>query len=466
MGVTIGVRLISNMALFVLLARLWGGDRFGSFMYPYVLATIFSVLIDYGLSLRVVRDIAADASRAPVLVSRAFWTKVCIALVLLLPVGASSLMSAQALVEQGLLFVLLAGATVQSLAQVSLCALRGVGEFQAEARITLFGSALHAGLAGAVALMGAGPVGVATVMLAARVGLLAYAAKFVSLRFPQLRLRKVSLSDIRSELSHGFPFAAHALLGALYFQIDNVLIRHLLGITEVGWYQAGMRVIMGSLLFSEVLGNVYLVSLSSETSPLSGDSRFATVYHRMTRHFAFTGLVGAALLVSFAGWITRVLYGPEFSIVAELLPGLGCVMLVRYLILPYAITLTACGAQSTRAVGAGIAVLVSVLANLWLIPEHGLFGAVIASGVTHVILGAFFVWSVARRDERLVPDVRAVILTGLSILLILANLSTVDPSTKLLGSAALVVMGCLVGITSSDVSSLMMRFGSRGASAS
>lgn len=443
MAVTIGVRLASNVLLFALLARLWGGDRFGLFMYPYVLASIGSVAVDYGLSLRVVREIAADRSCAPALLPVALWIKLVLAAVVL-TAAAVVLHDGGSFGEEAVLVLTLLGAaSIQSFAQVMLCGLRGLGRFDFEARVGVFGALLHVGVAGAMAMAGATPMAVALGMIATRCAMFVFASLTLAAVLPQVQFSKVRAADVAQELSIGLPFAAHALLGTLYFQIDTVFIRHLLGFESVGWYQAGMRVVLGGLLVSEVLGNVYLVTLAKAVGDLG---EFRAVARRMSRHFTLTGILGGVCLVVFAGPISRVLYGPEYGAVIDILPVLGCMMLVRYLILPYAICLTACGAQRSRATGAGIAVVVSIVTNSLLIPSYGLFGAVVAAGITHIVLGTFFAWSLARQPNAFVPDLRTVVL-GLLSLVLVATVASAPTSPFVLPVALLAVLGALtIGI--------------------
>ena len=48
--ISTGVRLLTNLVLFVVLAHVWGPVVFGVFMYPYAIASILVRIVDYGFT--------------------------------------------------------------------------------------------------------------------------------------------------------------------------------------------------------------------------------------------------------------------------------------------------------------------------------------------------------------------------------------------------------------------------------
>ena len=51
------VRLTTGLILFIVLAHVWGPERFGTFMYPFTIAGILVKVVDYGFLLQVTRDV-------------------------------------------------------------------------------------------------------------------------------------------------------------------------------------------------------------------------------------------------------------------------------------------------------------------------------------------------------------------------------------------------------------------------
>ena len=71
------LRFINAVLLFLIMARFWGPETFGIFMYPYVLAGIIVILIDYGFNLQLVRDVGRNRQDAHRLTCQALIVKPC-----------------------------------------------------------------------------------------------------------------------------------------------------------------------------------------------------------------------------------------------------------------------------------------------------------------------------------------------------------------------------------------------------
>ncbi len=61
--ITTIVRLATGLVLFIVLAHVWGPERFGTFMYPFAIAGILVKVVDYGFLLQVARDLAAPVAK-------------------------------------------------------------------------------------------------------------------------------------------------------------------------------------------------------------------------------------------------------------------------------------------------------------------------------------------------------------------------------------------------------------------
>ena len=166
--ITTVVRLATGVVLFVVLAHVWGPERFGLFMYPFTIAGILVKLVDYGFLLQVARDVGRRPSDAHGTMSRAFGAK----LILVMPAAAVAF--GVALLMPGvkglgaLLPILLADAIATSFTQFLNIPLRALGRFDQEARISALANATVFAAVAAVALTGHGPLMAAGVMAGCR----------------------------------------------------------------------------------------------------------------------------------------------------------------------------------------------------------------------------------------------------------------------------------------------------------
>ena len=129
--ITTVVRLATGVVLFVVLAHVWGPERFGVFMYPFTIAGILVKLVDYGFLLQVARDVGRRTSEAHATMNRALGAK------LSLVVPAVAVAYVVALVMPGakgfgpLLAFMMVDALCTSFVQFFCIPLRALGRFEA-----------------------------------------------------------------------------------------------------------------------------------------------------------------------------------------------------------------------------------------------------------------------------------------------------------------------------------------------
>ena len=68
-------RLLTSVVLFVVMARVWGAQLFGVFVYPFTIATIAVMVADYGFGLQVVKSVGARPGEVKDVMRRALAAK-------------------------------------------------------------------------------------------------------------------------------------------------------------------------------------------------------------------------------------------------------------------------------------------------------------------------------------------------------------------------------------------------------
>jgi O-antigen/teichoic acid export membrane protein len=249
----------------------------------------------------------------------------------------------------------------------------------------------------------------------------------------------------------------HVALGTLYFQVDSLLIQHFMGAKGVGMYQAGTRIMVGGLIFADVLANVYLPPLAMAAGNTKDLVRIAK---RMTRHLLTLGAIGTTLLILFAQYGVRLTYGDSYSSVGRILTMLSVVFFLRYFGGAYGALLTVADRQDVRAVGVILALLVNLSLNYVMIPKWGLEGAVIASIITHVILNVIycgFAWQQVR-SLLLEPRSIALLVSVVAANALLFVVCQVSAPTKVAATAVVILAMCALGGTRSEWKKLFAAF--------
>ena len=446
--ISTSVRLLSSLALFVVLAHLWGPTTFGLFMYPYAIAAILVRIADYGFTLQVARDVGREPARTHDIVGRAIGAK----LILLVPTLITSAIVAARLPDghsYALLLTLLHGdALVSSFALFLNIPLRALGRFDREASVSVTANLLFFGATVAAAAAGAGPVRVAAIFLLARFALLGLAWRGyteVAMGPPRVILDRRSLTET---LSRGFPYAVHTVVGTVSLQVDTLMIQHFMSASAVGVYQAGMRLLFGALLLGDALHNVFFSSLARAAGNARELGRLAT---RMTRHLVVLGIISFAGLLGGNQAIVRLLYAEQFAPLAGLLPLFGLLVLVRYSGLAFGAVLTLADRQRVRMLAASGVLALHLVLGAALIPRFGIRGALVAAAVSDVTLHLVCAAAAWKQYRDLMIDRRSVMLLLFSSAVLPVVLQPgADDLPRLLVATVLVTAALGVGVTGDE----------------
>jgi len=438
------LRLLTGVVLLLLLARFWGAETFGKFMYPFTLAGLTVILVDYGFNLQVVRDIGKDPGHVHYITCKALTIKLYLTIGMLL-VGGIIFWIFPLLGEYRMTFCLLWIANVfNSFGVLFNLAFRGLELFNKEVVITFYSNVITFILIGILVWVGYGPVGIAVGFVLAKAFFMAISWYQYSFVVAEDKFKCSKWSVVISSLSQGFPFAIHVALGTLYFQVDTIIIEHFLGAKSVGIYQSALRVMIAGLIMTDVISNVYLPRMAKS---LYETESLTTLGTCMTRYCLCIGVIGLVVMSSGGDWIVDILYGGgEYKRVATLFPLFGVVLLLRYLGASYGIILTASNRQTVRMVAVSLSFVVSIGLNFWLVPKMGLVGALFASIVTHIFLTIVYILFAWKQTGSWLIDIRSIILLGIALTALYSS-NFLSPVFVLIVS---VVSVALVGVTKTD----------------
>lgn len=417
------LRLTNSVLLVIIMARFWGPEEFGIFMYPYTLAALVVILVDYGFNLQLVKDIGKNIDDAHELTCQALVVKTFLVMMLVL-VGLPFFICDRSLEGYRLLLGLLILSNVLNSYGVLLnLSFRGRELYEIEANATFWMSIVTFLLVGGLVLSGRGPTTIAVGFVLAKSFYLVLSWHSYKRLNGRQRLVYPGIKVTLKLLSAGFPFAAHLALGTIYFSVDTIIIQHLLGAQSVGIYQAGFRIMFGGLILTDVFSNVYLSRMAQD---YRRRERLIDLATKMTRYCLTIGVVGLICTLGFNDVLVRIVYGKDgFTQVAPLLPFFGVVLLLRYIAASYGVLLTVSEKQVVRTVGVALSVLVSIVLNLLLVPRYSLHGAVYASILTHVLLTAIYILFAVLQTKTTLTDKRTWILAGIAASLLVLQLSGV-----------------------------------------
>jgi O-antigen/teichoic acid export membrane protein len=186
------------------------------------------------------------------------------------------------------------------------------------------------------------------------------------------------------------PYGVHLILGASIIYIDTLILSFISNMENVGLYQAGMRIIMASMLIAVIISDAFI----PEISKIFKDKTI--VSKKLSGLFEFILLFSGLTLITlyfFKETIILLLFSEEYLVLKSSILLILAIILLRYIGIVPGIILTSYGKQIIRARAVVVSIITSIIFNIILIPYFGIFGAFLASLIAHIILNIIYVYT-------------------------------------------------------------------------
>lgn len=194
-------------------------------------------------------------------------------------------------------------------------------------------------------------------------------------------------------LKPALPFALMGILMVVYFRSGTIMIRALTGKEEwVGYYNAGYRLIEGFVLFpSIIVVPLYAAFSRHRDNPALVKPK---VIHAARVILFVSGMVATPIFI-FREQFTRLLFGGEYLLAADTVGTMVFAMVPIGMTWIFGSLVGAIGRQVRLNVLIAIISASNILANYMLIPRFGLQGAVFTTVITEAAI-AFSCWWILR----------------------------------------------------------------------
>ena len=375
--------------LWVVLARVWGADRFGWFNYLYILITMGGLFANFGLDVLLTRSVAGGLHGIWLPLLRLKWVALLGGLVIFSVLAWS--------LPQGLrapYFTLLVGVLIFSGTVFLNGLLRGLDRLDLEAKIGLFQKIVFvlSSLAG-VWMQGYGLLWVGGCYLGSQV--LTFGLTWIVIPQKSIIIKQASVDGSSSNcFTEAWPLFGISILTFLVLRIDIFFLQWLAGPEEVGVYAAAFRFLEGLVL----MATAYLAALFPRlVAQIRLGAEWTSIVKRSFYLVFVGGVLSGLLLWCLAPYLTTLLLGPAFRSSQGLLRGLVMVVPVLFTTLLLGQVLIAQDRQRLYAgglvAGTGVAGAVALLA----IPGWGAWGAVVAVWAREICQFLFLVAVLKRR---------------------------------------------------------------------
>lgn len=384
MMVSQGMTWASTLLLTIYLPRMLGAADFGKLQFALALTGMFAILVDFGTTMLITREVARDHSRAPAYLSNTLALKLGTAVVAFIAVMATA--RALGRPPEVLNLVMVFGIAMGIFTTTSFLNsfLQGFEQVHYQAWGLVIEKAINTALVLALLFAGFGLTPIAWAMLAAGTVSMLWSGFFV-LRLARPSFALLSLEFMRDLVKASLPFFMFAVFAKIYDKIDVAMLAAMTSDTVVGWYAAAYR-LFESLFFLPHIFNTVTFPVLSRLSA-SDPEAYARAVHRGFAVLAAAAVGVCVPLILLAGPVVDLLYSnvaypgtaPTLRILAL---ALGCM----YLNTMFVMVLVTSDRQGEWMKAGAVAALINPAVNYLLIPWLDHLGAAITTVITEAML--------------------------------------------------------------------------------
>jgi len=375
---------IISFLYFIYIARLLGPVDLGLYDPVKSLIPILLILIDFSLSVVLVREIARAPERAEEYLCSVLGMKAIFAFVILLSMGLFTNFSHFDALIKTILYLDGVIVILDTFTLTFFAVFRGFQNMKYES-IGIIITQIVTVIIGVTGLiMG---VDLRILFIAVLAGsLFNFVFSYIMLRRKlKIRIRFAwNKQIIKTFLKIALPFAIYAMLVKAYSNADRYL---LLALTEqkfVGWY-----IISHKLTYAlEFLPSAFAVSIFPAMSAfyLSSKIHLTKTFEKAMYYLMILAIPISMGMITLADKIIDSLYGPVFSASIEPLRILMIGLIVIFLNFPVGAFLNACNKQVVNTINMSITVVVNIILNIVLIKYYSFSGAAAAALISGFLL--------------------------------------------------------------------------------
>ncbi|MDG1499706.1 MAG: oligosaccharide flippase family protein [Planctomycetota bacterium] len=196
----------------------------------------------------------------------------------------------------------------------------------------------------------------------------------------------------RPFLAKAAPLGMAGLAQQGYFYIDNLFVRPIAGETELGYYNASVRLLSFAIMIAQYASLSAMPWFTREHE----EARLGQAVSRLGQPLFFCAALGAGLVIPHSAAVLGLIFKPEFNAAGSSLAWLLGAMAVIYFGALHLTALVSTGHTKTVSAITLLALGINVVGNALLVPRLGIEGAAIATVATETVVAITAAIALAR----------------------------------------------------------------------
>jgi len=387
-------KLLINVFVVFYVAKNVSISDFGSFSLAFVLGTISTLILDFGFNLRSLVLTSKTKEEINEELTSMIFSKILITLlVLILTSIFICCLSSYNEKTNLLIIILVASSFPNSFGNFFLNNFKILGEYDKEAYgYIIQGMSLLILLFLNYIFGQANVINYAIILLLSKIFYFLYGLYIFRKHFFQFNIFKINKSIINKTLlsiKNATPYGIHLILGASIIYIDTFILSILSTMKSVGEYQAGMRIIMASMLIAVIINDAFIPDISGLINNKSLAAK------KLSKLFEFLLLFSFLVIISlffYKRTIILLLFSNDYINIENYVFYIISIVFLRYIGIVPGIILTSFDRQIIRAQAVILAIITSILLNILLIPLWNIEGAFFSSLIAHIVLNIIYIY--------------------------------------------------------------------------
>lgn len=375
----------------------------GKYYTALWLSTLLAMLTELGLHTVLIREMASDRPKSTQMITNALAIRLVVSIIAYIP----TVILARIVYPDEialLIYIVCISGLMNALAQLLRCVFRAFERMDIEAagvvleRCVLFVFGLWA------VIRGHGITGFCIVVLIASVVNLVMTLVILLWKFSRPSLKLLDIKLCVDLLKQSLPFALSGALSALYFRLDGLILKHLMGANgdiAIGWYGTGYNFIISlTIIPGAFMGAIFPVMSRMINS---SDSAMDFLYTKSFKLIFILAIPIAVGLTFLADGIVLLLYpiGENINLqdqaaLSRVLEILSWVSALAFLNFVFITIFRAANRRRAFLIVMILSVVVNVASNLVLIPLYGHLGAAISMIVSESAIFISGLWYTQR----------------------------------------------------------------------
>jgi len=210
--------------------------------------------------------------------------------------------------------------------------------------------------------------------------------KFYKFQYILKIKRLFDLNFAKYYLYNSWSYVLHALLVVVFVQIDIIILKQMnISFGDIGLYSAAVKIYMTVIVFADVLFKLYYPLVAKYVQNGEQETLKKLVLKVQDANLFFS-IYFAIITMLFAPEIIKLAFGDEFAESSKMLILLSIIIIFRFSMYTYTAILSSSNLNHIKLFTSLVCTVTNIVLNYILIPVYGVYGAIVATIVTELLL--------------------------------------------------------------------------------